>query len=141
MQPNRLGRVLGIGTRVATLTLRDRAAQSASAASRHSSVSSPAAVSARYTDATRRLGRGTRQAGAAFLRPFAHASGILWNQIVGIFFAIFALFFLTHSWQAFRSAGLHDRHWIVYGVLGLLFSWFTLSSFWRAHRKQQQTSR
>jgi hypothetical protein len=148
MQPNRLGRVLGIGARVAADKLRERTAQAASVAPRTSSslpVAAPSprqnAANAAYAEGARRLARGSRQAGAAFFRPFAHASGILWNQIVGLFFAIFALFFLSHAWQVFRSAGIHDRHLPIYGAIGLIFAWFTASSFWRARKKQQQMHR
>lgn len=84
------------------------------------------------------MARGAGRFGAALVRPFAHATGVLWNQIVGVFFALFAIFFTEHAWILHKSAGLRDRHLIVYIVLALLFAWFAVSSFWRARRRQRR---
>jgi hypothetical protein len=72
------------------------------------------------------------------LQPVARAGNILWLQISGVFFAIFALFFLNHTWQAHRTLGWHDGHTRVYAALGVAFTWFAVSSFWRARRKEQR---
>jgi hypothetical protein len=173
MEPNRLGRVLGIGARVAAKTIRERAAQAGQAAGpgaagavpadgdgaqRASSVADPgfarpgvssgdrsgakrtAAKSAGVAaaDGGRRLARGAGRFGAAMLQPVARASSILALQISGVFFAIFALFFLNHAWEAHRTLGWHDAHTRVYAALGVAFTWFAVSSFWRARRKEQR---
>jgi hypothetical protein len=70
-------------------------------------------------------------------KPLAHAGGILVLQVTGVLFGIFAAFFLSHAWQTGRATRWHDRHAEVYLGLGLLFVWFTVSSFWRAKRKQR----
>ncbi|HTX41453.1 MAG TPA: hypothetical protein VMD25_06465 [Acidobacteriaceae bacterium] len=88
-------------------------------------------------DGTRRMARGAGRFGAALVRPFAHATGIIWNQIVGVFFALFALLFGEHVWILHKSAGLRDRYLILYSILALLFAWFAVSSFWRARRRQR----
>lgn len=151
MEPNRVGRILGVGARVAAGKIRERSAQAAASAARPTPASpsvpapsapasqapprpDPAAVLARNG---RRAGRGVGRAGAAFIKPFAHATGILWFQIAGVFFGLFALFFLSHAWQSFHQDGLHDRHMDIYLAIGLLFTWFTATSFWRARKKQQ----
>ena len=146
MQPNRLGRALGIGTRVAAGKLRDGTVQAAAAVQRSSAAqdaaspaSRPAArPSAGYAEGTRRLGRGAGRFGSALWRPFAHATGVLTLEITGVFFALFTAFFALHAWQAAKAAGLHDRHVLVYASLALLFAWFTVTSFWRARSRQKR---
>lgn len=70
------------------------------------------------------------------MKPFAHATGILTLQITGLLFAFFALGFGAKSWQLFKDAGWHDHHLALYMGFAVLFSWFAVSSFWRASRKQ-----
>jgi len=158
MQPNRLGRILGIGTRVAAEKLRDgtagavaaversnatRAAEAGSTArtaSAGSSTSSRAGVSATagLAEGSRRVARGAGRFGASMWKPFAHASGILWLQITGLFFAFFAVGFAVYSWRLYKSAGVHDHHLPLYAFFAVLFVWFAVSSFWRAGRKQKR---
>jgi hypothetical protein len=154
MQPKKLGQVLGISARVAAKTIRERAAQAqaagvASAAGANgtraaSDAGQPAAreagaaarqAGAKAAEGGRRLARGAGRFGGAMVGPFARAGNILALQITGVFFALFALFFLSHGAQTIRAAGWHDRHGQVYLGLGLVFGWFTVSSFWRARRK------
>jgi hypothetical protein len=94
---------------------------------------------AEYVAGSRRLARGAGRFGASIWRPFAHASGVLWLQITGVFFGLFTLFFVVHASQVYRVAGWQDRHEIVYCILAILFGWFAVSSFWRAHRKQKKS--
>ena len=155
MEPNRIGRILGVTTRVAGEKLREQADRLASASAQPAPSgpeSAPAAAPApsrsapsrpgpgpnpaSATDGAHRMARGAGRFGAALVRPFAHATGILWNQIVGTFFALFAILFAEHVWMLHKSAGLRDRHLILYLVLALLFAWFAVSSFWRARRRQ-----
>jgi hypothetical protein len=157
MQPKKLGQVLGISARVAAKTIRERAAQAgapqAPAASGETAKSAgpparaagaavqpaprevAAQAAANAAAGGKKLARGAGRFGATMLRPFAHAGSILALQITGVFFALFALFFLTHGVQTIRAAGWHDRHGQVYAGLGLVFAWFTVSSFWRAKKK------
>jgi len=159
MQPEKVGKVLGIGARVAAKTIRERAAQAASAARAASPVGNapvasaarPAGRPAAARDAStaanqaaaaaaeggKRLARGAGRFGAAMVGPFARAGGILALQITGVFFAVFAAFFLSHAAQTLHAAGRHDRHGQVYLGLGLVFAWFTVSSFWRARKKSR----
>jgi len=158
MQPNRLGRALGIGARVAAEKLRDGTAGAAAALQRSAATQpSPAATQPAPTatavpkrpgpalpsapsiaEGSRRLARGAGRFGASMWRPFAHATGILTLQITGSFFAIFTLVFAVHSWQLYKSAGWHDHHLPLYAAFAVLFAWFTVSSFWRASRKQKR---
>jgi hypothetical protein len=71
------------------------------------------------------------------LQPVTRAGGILVLQISGVFFSLFAVFFLSHTWQTWRAAGWRDRHTEMYAGMMLLFGWFAISSFWRAKRKER----
>ena len=153
MEPNRLGRALGIGARVAAEKLRDGTAGAAAAVQRSTATQpSPAATHLSRTltqslhpfrapsiaEGSRRLARGAGRFSASMWRPFAHATGILTLQITGSFFAIFTLVFAVHSWQLYKSAGWRDHHLPLYAAFAVLFAWFTVSSFWRASRKQKR---
>src|ERR1700691_5621984 len=152
MQPNRLGRILGVGTRVAAEKLREGSIRAAAAAHRPSTPSPvhPKSVSATtprpnipsptaVTQGTRRFARGAGRFGASVWKPFAHASGILWLQITGLFFAFFFLGFALHSWQIYRADGWRDHHLPLYLLFAALFAWFAVTSFWRANRKQKRS--
>jgi hypothetical protein len=173
MEPNQVGRLLGVGARIAAKTLRERAAAAGSSASRVVGEAAPATLAepargstpaagmeggatraaarpiarvaavaippgSGWTEGLRRLARGAGRFVAALLHPFARAGYLLWLQISGVFFGIFAVFFLVHAGQTLHAAGWRDRHAEVYAGLGLLFAWFTVSSFWRARRKGQR---
>ena len=151
MQPNRLGRVLGVGTRIAADKLRQKAEQAGTApaaaqgerpaagpaAGRSAGTSAASRVSG-YAEGGRRLARGAGRFGASMWRPFAHATGVLWLQISGVFFALFTLFFVVHASQVYKAAGWRDHHMIAYGLFAVLFGWFAVSSFWRAHHRHKR---
>jgi hypothetical protein len=156
MEPNRIGRILGIGTRVAADKLRERTAHATAPANRPAASASVAAPKpatsapqsaapavkvpsgAAFAEGSRRFARGAGRFGSSLWRPFAHATGILTLQITGLFFALFTLVFAVHSWQLYKADGWRDRHLPLYVFFGVLFFWFAVSSFWRARRKQKQ---
>ena len=149
MEPNRLGRVLGISARIAARKIGERTAQAGqsvpspaagrAAAAQIGATRKEAEQAARVAaDSGRRLARGAGRFSSALVKPFAHAGGILALEIFGVFFAVFALSFLAHAWQAAKAAGWHERHAEAYLGVGLVFLWFAVSSFWRAKRKQRQ---
>jgi hypothetical protein len=162
MQPNRLGRVLGVSARFAAEKLREQVDRvgapppqnpswntgATAAAEPARSVNHPRpapgprpqpagsrAAAATHAQGSRRLARGAGRFGAAFVKPFAHATSVLTLQIVGLFFALFSLFFIEHSWMLYNVHRFADHHIFIYVALALLFSWFTVSSFWRARRR------
>jgi len=163
MEPNRVGRILGIGTRVVGGKLRDgtagavaaveRAKASAPAstaaaggartgaasAARNSAPARTAApASAALAEGSRRFARGAGRFSASIWKPFAHATGVLTLQITGLLFAFFALGFGAKCWQLYRASGWQDRHLGLYLLFAVLFTWFAVSSFWKAGRRQKQ---
>jgi hypothetical protein len=161
MEPEQLGRKFGIGVRVAGRIAKKMAEQQASAPPGPATGSLPISgsgagqtVSARPSPEiaarARELGQKTaglktthnvtRAAGrglGGFLRPFRRVGGILWLEVTGFFFGLFALYFATDIWkthQDYAQGPLHQRFLIAVGCAAV-FSYLSLSSFWRARRK------
>ena len=87
------------------------------------------------------IARGAKRFGEALWGPFAKLSRVLWLEITGSFFGIFALFAAHAVWTnraAFHfSTADHDAriHLIVFLVMAVAFGYFCLSSFIRAYRR------
>ena len=135
MEPDRLGRKLGVGVRVAGTMLRDRAAQTA-----HSVQQEAPARKERSRSAARGAKQGAKKFGQAVWGPFAHASGVLWLEITGLFFGIFGIFFAQNAYKLRNSwrSGPEHQHFLAYTAATLLFAYFAFSSFYRARRKEKQ---
>ena len=158
MEPNRFGRKLGIGVRVASRMAKERAAKAASAPQSATQTASPAVPqqsnaaprpstpppaphpAKNYAEPARRVGEGTRRFGKAFIGPLAHVSGTLWLEITGLFFALFAAFFGQNAWKI-RASALHGpdhAHFLVATIAALVFAWFSISSFIKAERRSRK---
>jgi hypothetical protein len=137
MEPDRVGRRLGVGMRVASGMLRDRAAQTAQTARQDAPV-----YAARGKRAAAGAKRGAKRFGESVWGPFAHAGSVLWLEITGVFFTIFSLFFIQNAWRlhaAWQSGPQHER-FLMYAAIAVVFLYFSVSSFYRARRKQQKRS-
>lgn len=93
-----------------------------------------------YAERGRRVAQGTRKFGQSIWGPFAHASGVLWLEITGLFFGLFALFFASNAYKfrAFYRAGSEHQKFLIYAICTLVFLYFAASSFYRASRKEKQ---
>jgi hypothetical protein len=153
MEPKKVGRTLGIGVRVASNMLRERVERAAAAAPATSQAGSrsgdgrqpaaPASTSRSSVPLGSRVAtakRGAKAFGQALLGPFTHAGSVLWLEITGLFFGLFALFFVQSVYRV-RTAwrqGPEHTHLLFYVALGLIFAWFSVSSFTRAYRKSKR---
>jgi hypothetical protein len=140
MKPQTIGRVLGIGVRVAGRLAGQRLSAGAqTGASRPvtiSGVNGPTVGRATGRTAGRATGSLARGIGG-FLRPFRRLGGILFLEVVGVFFFIFVLVFGQMVLRA-RGSYLHGpdhQKFLVAGGLMLVFLYLSVSSFWRARRK------
>ena len=145
MNPNEIGKRLGIGLRVAGRIAQSRVQESGTA-NPNPSVSNPPRyvppaitaksvkqAAARSHNITRAAGRGI----GGFLRPFGKVGGLLWLEVTGFFFGLFALFFAQNIWRArmdYASGPQHQRFLVGVG-LTLVFGYLSVSAFWRARRK------
>jgi hypothetical protein len=135
MEPKKVGRTLGIGVRVASNMLRQRVEQAAEARNSQPLAPSPP-LSSRVVTAK----RGAKAFGQALLGPFTHAGKVLWLEITGLFFALFALFFAQSVYRvrtAWRQGPEHS-HLLLYCALAAAFAWFSFSSFARAYRRSKR---
>lgn len=92
----------------------------------------------------RGLGRGSRRFGEAIWSPFVRLSGVLWLEVSGVFFGIFALLALGYLWKL-RAAWHADatnaaEHRSLMGAMLMLalFGYFCVSSFVRARRRERR---
>ncbi len=151
MQPNSFGRKLGIGVRVASKMLKERAVasssstqngaggQRAAAARPTARKSTPAKPPRNYHEPARRIGTGTRRFGEAFFGPVVHTGVTLWLEITGLFFALFALFFAQNVYRlrAAYAAGPEHTHFVLYAVITMLFCYFSFTSFNKARQRSK----
>ena len=153
MEPEKLGRTVGIGMRVASNILRDRAGRAmqgnGEAGAQPPPVSAPAParppvpriiVPRQAAEKTRAARSGAKKFGQAIWGPFHHASSLLWLEITGLFFALFAVFFAQNVYRvhtAWKQGGEHT-HFLLYVALTAIFVWFSASSFLRARKKSRK---
>jgi len=158
MDSGRLGRVLGIGTRLAARTL-VQAVDAASAANPHASPvqqkpskaeNAGRVAAARATGTAgklhvtgRGLAAGGKRFGEAVWGPLAKASGALWLELTGVFFGMFAVFAGANAWKIrwalHETAANHDAHsrLLMSVAMAAVFGYFCVSSFVKANRRSR----
>ena len=138
MEPKKVGRTLGIGVRVASNMLRQRVEQAA-----ETRASRPPAPPPPISNRVVAAKRGASAFWRALVGPFTHAGKILWLEITGLFFALFALFFgqnVYHVRASWRQGPEHG-HLLLYAALAAGFAWFSFSSFASAYHKSKRGRR
>ncbi len=143
MDKVRFGRALGFGTRQAGKALW-RAADAAmtpdpQATAKARQAGMRAGQKVGYAHATSRtVRREGKRFGQAIWGPVARASGVLWLELTGVFFGLFALTAAIELYRHhadFAATGSARQHvWFAAGML-VVFGWFTVSSFVRAYRR------
>lgn len=149
MKPQRIGQVLGIGVRVVGRMAGQHLAASAQAATKLPGSrttaqpvileGNPGAVAAGQIPARRAgvaagaVGRGV----GGFLKPFRRVGNIVFLEIVGVFFLLFAIGFGNGVWRIRDQAvhGPEHAKFLIYAGMMLLFLYLGVSSFFRARRK------
>jgi len=157
MKPEEIGRRFGIGVRVAGRLAKERAkerieeridaAPPSSSPPHAASPASAPAWSAQNSARTRTSAQNGRIAGqtaraagrgvAGFLRPFGRVGGILWLEVTGFFFGLFATFFATSLWRTRTdyAQGPHHQQFLIAAVLTVVFGYLSISSFLRARKR------
>jgi hypothetical protein len=153
MDSVRFGRVLGIGARLAGKTLVQAVDAATSPDPRANSTPTPektitvirptvarATASAKTT--TQDVARGSKKFGQAFWTPMVRSSKVLWLEVTGVFFGIVALFGAQGAWMhragvfAGSTSAQRKDFWLA-AAMAIAFSYFCISSFLRANRKNR----
>jgi hypothetical protein len=154
MNANEFGKRLGIGVRVAGRIAQQRAqereAQAQTAVPAHAGTPAQGVVESppprfipsvqEIREAKQKTHRITRAAGrgiGGFLRPFGRIGGILWLQVTGFFFGLFALYFAQDLWRTHTSyaSGPQHQRFLIAAAMTLVFGYLSVSAFWRARRR------
>ncbi len=106
----------------------------------------PAAASTRPPVATtgRGLAEGSRRFGRAVWAPAVRLSGVLWLELTGVFFGLFALIAGIAAWRlrfALSAAPpSEDRTRLLFAAgMVLVFGYFSSTSFLKAHRRSRRS--
>jgi hypothetical protein len=136
MRPESIGRALGIGLRVAGRMASQRMAGGAETAA-----SAPAGQK-EHTGQTPGRPAGQTAKGVArgvggFLRPFSRLGAILWLEMTGAFFLLFALVSASFLWKnrASYAFGPEHRGFVASAAMMVVFLYLGISSFWRARKR------
>jgi hypothetical protein len=99
---------------------------------------------AAYTAHKKTVSREAGKLGRSFLASFARAGHVLWLEVMGTFFALFAAIFISYACRyraALRltatDADAH-RHLLTSAAAAALFVYFAVSSFVRARRREKR---
>jgi hypothetical protein len=146
VKPESIGRVLGIGLRVAGRmagqAMNGDAQTNAKAASGRAAEG--AATTARRpvdaADRGRSAGQATRglaKGVGGFLRPFQRVGGTIWLEVTGVLFFLPVLIFSPVLWRTHLSYahGPGHRDFVISTVIVALFLYLSVSSFWRARKR------
>ena len=141
MKPYKIGRVVGMGLRVAGKIAGEQMAASAPA---HQQASGPviqgrsagqaAEQAAKVAGhATRNVARGV----GGFLRPFRRVGGMIWLEVTGVFFLLPVIVFAPNLWKmrASWASGPDHRTFLVTAGVVAVFLYLGVTSFWRARKK------
>ena len=114
--------------------------QTTEAASRTAREQAPK-VAKEVVQKTRGFKVGAKRFGQAMWGPFAHVSSVLWSEITGVFFGLFAFYFARGAFQyryALAATAADHRKFLLDLAMAILFGYFAVSSFYIARRKEKK---
>jgi len=141
MKPESVGRVLGIGLRVAGRVAGQRlsaAAEPPTATPTAGVQSSGSAPRSTIRSAARAQSNGSLARGiSGFLKPFGRVGGKLWLEVTGVFFLLPVVVFVPNLWRlrASYGSGPDHRTFVASAIVVVVFLYLGVTSFWRARRK------
>jgi len=149
MKPQSIGRAVGIGLRVAGRIAGERVAASAKASANKPAVAVQTTGAQPKTGAARaaqghatgivagQTTKGIARGVGGFLRPFRRVGGIIWLEVVGVFFFLPVVVFGPTVWKSRMSwaHGPDHRTFLIGTGIVLLFLYLSVTSFLRARRR------
>ncbi|MGO9318222.1 MAG: hypothetical protein ACLPXT_08080 [Terracidiphilus sp.] len=84
-----------------------------------------------------RTAKGVARGMGGFLRPFRRVGGILWLEVTGSFFLLFVVAAALPLWRHRPShlGGPYDKNFLAAAGIMAVFFYLGVSSFWRARRR------
>jgi hypothetical protein len=82
-----------------------------------------------------RLVRASWQAARTTLVSFGRVLHLLWLQVTGVFFLVFAAGGGAACWRQYRQHGAMYGKTVLAFAFAIVFAYFGVSSFWRASRR------
>jgi hypothetical protein len=139
MKAEKVGRSVGIGMRLAGKIFGSTLAGAGQSAGSVKEAVHETRMEAQRTrvEVAGKVARGAGRGVGGFIRPFARIGHILWLEVIGSIFLLFAIFFALNLWQlrmSYATGPDHPKFLLIAGLL-VLFLYLGLSSFWRARRK------
>jgi len=144
VKPESIGRVLGIGLRIAGRAagqvIMGETAQGA-AATQQTATAASATGDGRVVGQARVAGQATRGVArglGGFFKPFRSVGGKIWLEVTGVFFLLPVLVFAPVMWRTRASwqQGADHRTFLAAAVIIAVFLYLGISSFWRAGRQR-----
>jgi hypothetical protein len=139
VKPQSIGRVLGIGLRVAgRVASQHMSGQQAAEPSGQNAAPKPQPDIAARASAAGQKTRGVARGFSGFLKPFRTVGGKIWLEVTGAFFFLPVLAFAPVLWKTRGSwqQGPDHRTFLSAAVIIVVFSYLGVSSFWRAGRRR-----
>lgn len=137
VKPESIGKVLGIGLRVAGRVASQHMAGRPDRSSATQPAIRPAETAARARQAAQTT-RGVARGFAGFLKPFRTVGGKIWLEVTGVFFLLPVLVFAPVLWRTRASwqHGPDHRTFLSAVVIIVIFLYLGITSFWRAGRRR-----
>jgi hypothetical protein len=140
MKAENIGRVLGIGLRVAGRMAGQKLmgeTPAASASSAGKVQNTQAASAAARGQTAGRTAKGVARGVGGFLQPFRRVGGILWLEMTGSFFFLFVVAAALPLWRYRPSHlnGPYDKNFLAAAGIMVVFFYLGASSFWRARKR------
>lgn len=131
------GRKLGTGVKVLRRLARQRAEERAASPTATMPNREPLRPPAQIG---RAAGEGARRFGQAVAKPLVKTGHVLWLEVTGCFFALFALGFIAEAWKTHTAwrAGPEHGHFLAYAACAAIFIYFGATSFLRARRRSRR---
>lgn len=137
VRPQHIGRVLGIGLRVAGRVAGQAISGDAAQGSAPPVQTAPPAVSAARGLAVGQATRGVTRGLSGFFKPFRTVGGKILLEVFGAFFFLPVLVFTPVLWRTRASwqHGPDHRAFLSATVIIVIFLYLGVSSFWRARKR------
>jgi hypothetical protein len=143
MKAENIGRVLGIGLRVAgrmagqKLAGGRQAPGTPAASTVQTEQNTQAASATARGQVAGRKAKGVARGVGGFLRPFRRVGGILWLEMTGAFFFLFVVAAALPLWRYKPSHlnGPYDKNFLAAAGIMVVFFYLGANSFWRARKR------